>query len=106
MSLEELELCDPNTFGVVIDKLLHISLNPSKLHQKEILKFVDSLANNDSGQPNNRLTYKNHIRQDRLTKSWIASRTIRGFRHKKVDRNKKVVEDWYKELCNNENVKP
>ena len=105
-SIEELEMQDPNTFGVLVDKMLHIALNPTKLQRKEITKFAESLANNDSGKPNNKVVYHNHIRQDKITKSWIASRTIRGERYKKVNKDKNVVEQWYKQLCINENIKP
>lgn len=106
MSLEELEMHDPNTFGVITNKLLHIALNPSKLHMKEVFKFADSLANNDSGQPNNRIAYKSYIRQDKTTKSWIASRTIKGERYKKVDKYRDIVEEWYKQLCLEHEITP
>lgn len=105
-SLEELDMYDNNTFGVVINKMLHIASNYSKLQNKEVMKFATALANNDSGQPNNSLEYKSYIRQDRTTKSWIASRTIRGERYKKVSKYRYVVEEWYKKLCIEHEISP
>lgn len=106
MSIEELELIDPNTLGVLINKVLNISSRYNKPQYKELMKLAYSLANNDSGTPNNRLIYNSYIRQDKVTKKWIASRTIRGVRHKKVSIEKNIVQEWYNELCKTENVKP
>jgi maleate cis-trans isomerase len=105
-SIEELEMQDPNTFGVIINKLLHIAINPSKSQRNAIQSIATKLSNMDSIGASNRVSGK-HVVYSKTRKCWVAYRTINGIKkYIKGGKDKDKVIRYYINYCEQNNLKP
>lgn len=98
-SLEELEMISSDPFGSVINKILHINLNPTAAHKKAIMEFSKKLALIDSNKSMNGKIGK-YIRYRKDRRYWVAVRFIKGKSVTiKQSVSRQVVEDAYIEYC-------
>lgn len=92
MSLEELEMHDPNTFGVIIDKLLHLSLGTNKAQETAINVLAYSIANIETKGKTKHSISKN-IYYDKKAENWFCSVSIDGkYKKIKTSKDKSIVE--------------
>lgn len=104
MSLEELEIHDPNTFGVVINKLLHISFKPNKAQETAINTLAYSIANIEIKGKTKHSISKN-IYYDKMAKNWFCSVNINGkYKKIKTSKDKSKVEDALKDYLELNNL--
>lgn len=103
-SIEELEMQDPNTFGVIINKLLHLSLNPNKSQESAINVLAYSIANLET-KGRTKHTNRKNIYFDRRANNWSCSLTVDG-KYKKIKTNKDrlVVEEALRDYCKQNNI--
>jgi len=105
-SLEELEMHDADPFNVVINKLLHIAINPTKSQRNAIQSIATKLSNMDAIGSSNKVKGR-YVVYSQSRNQWIAFRTVNGKKHQiKSGKDKATVIKAYNEFCIKHNLKP